>query len=108
MRGVEREDKKKACEMLNYGVQPTVVARELGIPPSTILTWYGEIKRTRKRSPGEIRNKLKENSTCLNISEARILAAASKVINPAISDEQWFEFQTVVTQELKNLIIKNT
>ena len=87
---------------------PTQVAKELGIPTSTILTWYSDIKRNRQRNSAEIKNKLKENATCLSIAEARIMAAASKIVNPDISDEKWFAFQRVLTSELQKLIILNT
>lgn len=108
MRGVVRQDKEEACQLLKCGMLPTQVAKELGIPTSTILTWYSEIKRKRIRNNAEIKNKLKENATCISIGEARIMAAASKIADPTISDEKWFAFQRVVTDELQKLIIINT
>lgn len=90
------------------GVSPTAVAKEMKIPTSTILTWYGEIKRTRHRSDAEIKNRLKENATCIAIAEAKIMAAASKVCDPDISDDEWFGFQSILTKELQKLIVLNT
>ncbi len=108
MRGVVRKEKDEAFQMLRCGMLPTQVAKELNIPTSTILTWYTEIKRKRTRNDEEIKSKLKENATCISIAEARIMAAASKVVDPDITDEKWFSFQRVITSELQKLIILNT
>ena len=108
MRGVCRAEKEKAVELMKNGMLPSLVAKELDIPNSTIITWYGEIKRTRKRSINEIKIKLRENATEINLAEAKILSAASKILRTDISDDQWFQFQAIVTKNLQDLIIKNT
>lgn len=107
MRGLVRFDKQDAIDFFKEGKGPTFVSKELEIPVSTVLTWYSEFKRTKVKSEAEIQRQLKEYATVINIAEAKIMTAASKVVIPSISDDEWFKFQAVVTKQLQDLIIKN-
>lgn len=107
MRGISRSERTIAEQLFSQGLPPRDVARKLNLPSSTINTWHAIYKKQKRISPDEIKKRLNDNSTYLNLAEAKILAAASKVVAPYISDDEWFRFQSILTKELQNLILNS-
>lgn len=100
-----RFDKDEAVELLKSGKSPSEVSKIMKIPLSTVTSWNREVS---PRKPTEIspRERIKTTAKMINTAEAKIMTAASEIVSPSVSDDKWFEFQDIVTGQLKSLAIQ--
>lgn len=98
--------KESAVQMFEYGIPPTRISKELNVPISNVLEWLTEYNLKKKENKDIVKRYLRKNATDINTAEAKILVAASKVINNDITDDEWFTFQNSVNEELKILTLK--
>lgn len=102
MRGVARDEKSEVIDLLQQGIAPSVIIKELGLPKSTVCDWANQLKKdnakniTIKRS-GTIDSYIKK-------TEIKITNALANVISPEISDDEWFNFEDVIHREITYLI----
>lgn len=112
MHGLIRAEKENAVKLLMNGLKPSEVANIFNLPLTTVVTWNKEVREIKKsknnshHNKDDIREKIKINAKLINDAEARIASATLDIVKPDIPEQKWMTFQSVVSSELKNILIK--
>ena len=111
MRGITRDEKLKAQDFYRQGLRPAEVyrlfeAEGIKIPLSTLTTWFSNISICDKSFANHgKRILLRDFAKEINEAEAKIVSDAGKILDPDISDNDFFSFQNTVTLVLQNLVL---
>ena len=108
MRGIKRYDKDIALAKLREGKSPVQVSKQLKIPLSTITTWLNNERKKQASAFLRADNRIQAiaNADSVNTAEANIVNIITPYLTYDISDSEWMNVQTRISNELKKMAFK--
>lgn len=104
MRGVEREERKVVTQLLSQGIPINVIVKQMNIPMTTVCEWAKALRKE-QRSKG-IGTLTKTDTICAYVrnTETKISNIVSQYVDANITDDQWFEVEQKMNEELHHLV----
>lgn len=103
MRGIARVERSEVINLLQQGISPSVIIKELGLPKSTVCDWANQLKKENLKKSASLKRTGTMDSWIKN-AEVKITNASFQIVSKEVSDEQWFEFEDVIHKELTVLV----
>ena len=104
MRGVEREERKIVTKLLSQGIPISVIVKQMNLPMTTVCEWAKALKREQRAKGAYTLTKTDTICGYIRNTETKISNVVSKYVDANITDDQWFEVEQKMNEELHHLI----
>lgn len=104
MRGVEREERKVVTQLLKQGIPINEIVKSMGIPMTTVCEWAKALRKEQRAQGLGVLTKTDTICGYIRATETKISNIVAQYINADITDDEWFEVEQKMNEELHNLI----